>query len=76
MKNLIEIVQQIVPEINESNSDVLLDDGIIDSLDIVRIVTVLEENYNIEINANDIIPENFNSINSIEALIKLKLNKF
>ena len=75
MKTVIEILKAIVPEVDENNCHTLLDDGIIDSLDIVRLVANLEAEFQIVIQASDIITENFNSIISIESLVNMRKNQ-
>ena len=50
--------------------DSLLEKGIIDSTGIIQLVTFLEKEFNIKIENQDLLPENFESINSITALVK------
>ena len=47
---------------------VLIDDGILDSFDILQIISALNEEYDISIPASEIMPQNFNSA---EALYKM-----
>lgn len=42
----------------------------LDSLGIAQLVAALEENFNIEIDPEDILPENFSTINEISALVR------
>ena len=48
----------------------LIDDGLIDSLDIVAVVTELMEAFDVELGVDDLTPENFNSVEAIEELIE------
>jgi acyl carrier protein len=57
----------------EEHSD-LLEKGIIDSVSLVRLVSFLEERYNIEIQDEDLIPTSFRSPRTIEALVTRYLN--
>jgi acyl carrier protein len=75
MRNKIhEIIQSIRPEIifKENEDSELF--GIIDSLDIIIIVEEIESFYNIFIQAEEIIPENFSSVSILEEFIKRKIN--
>lgn len=70
MKQLLDILQQTCPGIDFTSSDHLIDDGILDSLDLVTIVTVLMDEYDAEISVDDLVPENFNSVQAIYDLIE------
>ena len=54
------------------NEDALIDDGLIESLDIVAIVTEIMAEFDVEINVDDLLPENFNSVDAILELIDSK----
>ncbi len=77
MHRLKKIIAELHPELElsadtelELSADTeLIDDGILDSLDIVTLVTDINEAYGINIGAEDISPENFNTVNDISALI-------
>lgn len=70
MEELIRILSENCPGVDFENETALVDEGIIDSFDIVTIVTVLSDFYNIEINVEDLLPENFNSANAIWQLVR------
>ena len=71
-----EKIWQLLREINEDipqNYEIgLIAGGYIDSFAIVNLVASLEEEFNIELEAEDIIPENFYCIQSIMVMIKSK----
>lgn len=71
-KQIIEILSEICPGIDFETETALIDDGLIDSLDIVAVVTELMEAFNVELGVDDLTPENFNSVEAIEELIESK----
>ena len=60
---------EIRPDI-DVNCQSLVDDGILDSFDIVTLVSELIQEFSVDINVEDIIPDNFNSIEAMYALIE------
>ena len=64
MEKLIEILSSIHPDVDFEN------DGILDSLDIVTIVTEINDVFDVTIPAEEIVPENFNSAEALFALIE------
>ena len=71
-KKLIAILEDIVPGVDFEAEEELIDDGILESLDIVSIVNEIMEQFDVEISVDDLLPENFNSADAILALIKSK----
>ena len=71
-KQIIEILSEICPGIDFETETALIDDGLIDSLDIVAIVTEQMEAFDVELGVDDLTPENFNSVEAIEELIESK----
>ena len=71
-KQIIEILSKICPGIDFVTETALIDDGLIDSLDIVAVVTELMEAFDVELGVDDLTPENFNSVEAIEELIESK----
>ena len=69
MEKLLEILSDLHPEIDFETNEELIDDGILDSLDIVTIVTEIDDKFDVTIPAEEIIPENFNSAKALMALI-------
>ena len=70
MNKIIEILQDLRPEYDFTKSKDFIADGYLDSFDIVSLVSSLEENYGILIDALDILPENFCSIEAIAEVVK------
>ena len=70
MGELMEILEELRPDVDFENETGLIDDGILDSFDIVSLVGELNEAFEIEIQPNDLIPENFNSAQAILELVE------
>jgi len=73
MEELIELLSEIKEDVDFENCETLIDDHILDSFDILQIISTLNDNYDISIPASEIIPDNFNSAKALLALVeKLK----
>ena len=69
-EKIVEILTELRPEFDFTEEVNFIEEGMLDSFDIVSLVDELETNFNVKIDGVDIIPENFSSIGSIEALLK------
>ena len=69
MEKLIEILASLHPDVDFEANDALVDDGILDSLDIVTLVTEIFAEFDVTIPAEEIVPENFNSAAALMELI-------
>ncbi len=70
MEKLIEILTELHDDVDFYAETALIDDGILDSLDIVSIVTEIDSEFGVRIPPEEIIPENFNSAEALWALIE------
>lgn len=70
MEKLLEILKGIRPDVDFENEAALIDDGILDSFDVVSIISELDDAFGVQIRINELDPENFNSIKSIWSLIE------
>lgn len=70
MEKLMKILMENCPTVDFENEKNLIDDGLLDSLDIVSIVTEIMDVFDVEINVDDLLPENFNSVEAIWAMIE------
>ncbi len=70
MEELMEILQDLHPDVDFETEEHLVDDKILDSFDIVSLIAEINENFDIAITARDILPENFNSAKALYALIQ------
>ncbi len=69
MEALMDILEELHPEVDFETCTTLVDDKIIDSFDIVSIISEINEEYDVVIPAEEIVPENFNSAKALYALI-------
>lgn len=67
MDKVIEILESVKPGVDYNNEKNLVDNGILESFDIITIISKLNDEFDIEFTVNEVIPENFNSA---EALYK------
>ncbi len=65
-----EILNELRPDVDFENETALIEDGILDSFDIVALVGELNDAFDIEIKPNDLVPENFNSAKAMMNLIE------
>ena len=72
MEKLIQILTEACPGVEFDGQTALIDDGILGSLDIVTIVSEIMEEFDVEITVDDLVPENFNSVQAIMALIEAR----
>ena len=67
---ILDILKSVRPEADYAASENFIDDGLLDSLEMMNLLDALEAKYEIFIDGMDIIPENFMSVETIEKLIK------
>lgn len=73
MEKLLEILKEIRPDVDFKNETELIDEGILDSFDVVSIISEIDDTFGVQIRINELAPENFNSAEAIWSLIqKLK----
>ena len=68
-EQLLEILTEIRGDIDFENATRLIDDNILASLDIVAIVGEFNDAFDVEISVEDLVPENFNSVDAMVELI-------
>lgn len=66
---VINILQEIRPEFDFSQDLNFIEEGMLDSFDIISLVTTLDEQFKISIDGMDIVPENFNSVDAMVNLL-------
>ena len=70
MDQLMEILTEVNADVDFETCDTLIDDGILDSFDIVSIVGELNDTFDIDITPADIVLENFNSAEAMWDMIQ------
>ena len=70
MDVILEILSGLHPEIDFDECDTLVDDKIIDSFDIVSIISDISDEFDISIPVEEINPKNFNSARSLYAMVE------
>ena len=70
MEALFEILKGLHPEVDFETCDTLIDDKILDSFDIITIITEINTEYDVAVPAEEIIPENFNSAEALYDLVE------
>ncbi len=70
LERLLEILSEVRPDLDFENETRLIDDDLLDSFDIISIVSECNDVFDVEISVDDLEPENFNSAEAIAALIE------
>ena len=70
INSLVEILNEIRPENDFVQSQDFINDGLLDSFDVINLVSIIEEKFNINIDGEEIIPENFQNLNTLNILFK------
>lgn len=70
MDKIRKIILGICPDVDLDNDVKLVTDKIVDSIDLVEIISDLEDEFDVSIDTEEIVPENFDSVASIWTMIK------
>lgn len=70
MEEIYNILDEIKPECDFRTSEDYIEDGLLDSFDIVSLVSMLEEKFDIIVDGLDIVPEYFESAEAIADLVE------
>ena len=73
MEKLLDILMDIDDSVDYKNEKALIDDHILDSLAIITLVADIEDTFDVSLDASCIIPENFNSVDAMWAMIQGKM---
>ncbi len=69
-ERILEILSVIRPDIDFEHETELIDGGLLDSFDVVSVISDLNDEFDISIRITELKPENFNSIDAIVALVE------
>ncbi len=69
-EKIIKMLEENDDSIDYANETHLIDDGLLDSFGVIALVADLEDAFDVEIGTADLVPENFNSVQAIAALIR------
>lgn len=70
MDQLLELLKDVNEDVDFTAQNAIIDDEVIDSLDLTGLIADIEDTFDIEIGMNDIIPENFNTVDAMWAMIQ------
>lgn len=75
-EQVVEILKDVKPTKNLEDVNDIIEGGYIDSFELMSLVVRLNETFEIEISIDELVPENFNSVNTISAMVdKIVTNK-
>lgn len=69
MEKLLKILTGIRPDIDFENEKALIDDGLLDSFDVVSIISEIDDAFDVQIRIAELDPDNFNSVENLWGLI-------
>ena len=68
-ERVVEILKEIRPEFEFEGVENFFDEGMLDSFDLMTLVSTLQEEYQVKIAGEEILPENFANVDAIVALL-------
>lgn len=75
MEELMELLEELRPDVDFEEEKSLIDGGVLDSFDIISLIAELNETFDIEIKPSELVPKNFNSAKAIWALVERLQNE-
>lgn len=69
-ERILKILSGLRPEFDFTMDENFIEEGILDSFDVINLVTALDSEFGISIDGTDVLPENFSSVNAIVMLLK------
>jgi len=69
LEEVIDLLREVEEDVDYENVTTLVDDRYLTSLDILAVISAIDDEFDISVPAKDIVPDNFNSAKAIHALI-------
>jgi acyl carrier protein len=69
-EKIIKILSELRPEFDFNEPLDFIEEGMLDSFDVINLVTALDSEFGISIDGTDVLPDNFSSVENIEALLR------
>ena len=70
MEELLKLLKNVRADVDFENEKALIDDGILDSFDVVSIISEIDDAFDVQIRVAELDPDNFNSVEAIWNLIQ------
>ena len=70
LESLIELLKDVNDEADYENCTTLVDDRVLTSFDILAVINMIDDEFDVAVPAKDIVPANFNSASAMLALIQ------
>ena len=71
-EKIVSILTELRPEFDFNEPLDFIEEGMLDSFDVINLVTALDSEFGISIDGTDVLPDNFSSVENIEALLRKK----
>ena len=69
-EKIVSILRELRPEFDFNEPLDFIEEGMLDSFDVINLVTALDSEFGISIDGTDVLPDNFSSVENIEALLR------
>ena len=69
-EKIVSILSELRPEFDFNEPLDFIEEGMLDSFDVINLVTALDSEFGISIDGTDVLPDNFSSVENIEALLR------
>ena len=69
-EKIVNILTELRPEFDFNEPLNFIEEGMLDSFDVINLVTALDSEFGISIDGTDVLPDNFSSVENIEALLR------